>query len=166
MVTFAYINGWRIRSEVQALQWRQVDFEVGRVRLDPGTTKNKQGRVFPFTDTLRAALEAQLQATLRVERSQGKVVPWVFHRGGVTIRQFRRSWISACRKAGCLGRIPHDFRRTAVRNLVRARVPERVAMTMTGHKTRSVFERYNVVSEGDLVLAAQALEARMSVELA
>ena len=78
---------------------------------------------------------------------------WI--RARALIKAFR----SACTKAGCPGRIPHDLRRTAVRNLVRAGIPERVAMQMTGHKTRAVFERYNIVSECDLVDAARKLNA-------
>jgi len=74
------------------------------------------------------------------------------------IGSYQKHWHAACRAAGCPGRIPHDFRRTAVRNLVRAGVPERVAMMLTGHKTRSVFERYNIVSSGDLFEAAKKLD--------
>jgi Phage integrase family len=76
---------------------------------------------------------------------------------GKRITTFIKAFRAACTKAGCPGRIPHDLRRAAVRNLVRAGVPERVAMQMTGHKTRSVFERYNIVSECDLVEAAKKL---------
>ena len=75
------------------------------------------------------------------------------------IKSFRVAFRTACSEAGCPGRVLHDFRRTAVRNLVRAGIPERVAMQMTGHKTRSVFERYNIVSAGDLREAAKRLNA-------
>jgi hypothetical protein len=77
----------------------------------------------------------------------------------VTESGFNKTWRKARLSAGCPGRIAHDFRRTPVRNLVRAQVPERVAMQMTGHKTRAVLERYNIVSPGDLPDAVQRLEA-------
>jgi integrase len=157
LVTFAYITGWRIRSEVRFLEWPQVDFEAGRVRLEPGTTKNDEGRIFPFTRELRTLLESQ-KAKADALKKRGIICPWVFQRNGKPIKEFRRTWKSACIAAGVPGRIPHDFRRTAVRNLVRAGIPERVAMQMTGHKTRSVFERYNIVSEGDLDMAARRLD--------
>jgi integrase len=76
----------------------------------------------------------------------------------ITESGFNKAWRKARIAAGCAGRIPHDFRRTAVRNLVRAGVPERVAMQLTGHKTRAVFERYNIVSAGDLRDAATRLD--------
>jgi hypothetical protein len=82
---------------------------------------------------------------------------------GKRITTFIKAFRAACTKAGYPGRIPHDLRRTAVRNLVRAGVPERVAMQMTGHKTRSVFERYNIVSECDLVEAAKKLNTLQPV---
>ena len=166
-VTFPYITGWRIASEVSTLQWRQVDMTErlspdqdipGTVRLDAGTTKNDEGRVFPFTSELRDVVLAQRAVTDRLERELGRICPWVFHRKGKPIKSFIKAWRIACRAAGQPGKIPHDFRRTAVRNLVRSGVPERVAMKLTGHKTRSVFERYNIVSDGDLGEAARRLD--------
>jgi len=157
VTTFAYITGWRIPSEVLPLPWPQVDFKGAVVRLEPGTTKNREGRTFPMFPELRALLEAQRAYTDKIQREQGCIIPWVFHREGRPIKSFRRSWLTACRLAGQPGRIPHDFRRTAVRNMVRKGIPERVAMQLTGHKTRSVFERYNIVSEGDLQEAGRKL---------
>jgi len=161
IVTFAYYTGWRIDSEVLPLEWRQVDMDAGIVRLDPGTTKNDEGRVFVFglIDELKTVLEGQRDAAKLLAKEKDKIVRFVFNRNGERVKTFRKAWLNACVAAGCPGRIPHDFRRTAVRNLVRASVPERVAMKMTGHKTRSVFERYNIVSNTDLNLAARQLNS-------
>jgi integrase len=69
-------------------------------------------------------------------RARGEICPWVFHRDGEPIRRFDTAWHQACRLAGCPDLIPHDFRRTAVRNLIRAGVPEKTAMLLTGHTKR------------------------------
>lgn len=159
--TFAYITGWRIDSEVLPLEWRQIDFDAGEVRLDPGKTKNGEGRTFPMTRDLREILERQRASTADLQRRVQIVCRHVFHRAGRPVKSFRAAFRSACAAAGCPGRVLHDLRRTAVRNLVRAGIPERVAMQMTGHKTRSVFERYNIVSSGDLREAARRLDAQI-----
>jgi integrase len=172
VVTFAYVTGWRINSEVLPLQWRQVDLKAGEVRLDPGTTKNMEGRVFYLTAELKKLLSDQRKAANRVQRQKGMIVQHVFFHDGTTKAGevaflaghaispsgFYHAWCRARIKAGCPGSIPHDFRRTAIRNMVRAGVPERVAMKLSGHKTRSVFDRYNIVSDGDLRDAARRLE--------
>jgi len=167
VVSFCYITGWRMADEVLPLEWRQVDFTAGEVRLEPGTTKNREGRTFPFTAELRAVLTAQRAEHERL-RKAGHIFPQVFFRevaegrGGdkkpKVITSLNKAWKVACRAAGCPGRIPHDMRRSAVRNLVRAGISERVAMKLTGHKTRSVFERYNITSPGDLKDAARLLD--------
>ena len=178
VITFAYITGWRIDSEVLPLEWPQVDFAAGEVVLDPQTTKNGQPRVFPLTAELRAVLETQWTVHEQL-KAAGQIEPWVFFRlvrpGGAglsaqhrqraaivrvpkRIKRFNKAWAAACTAAGQPGKIPHDFRRTAIRNMVRRGVPERVAMQLTGHLTRSVFERYNIVSPGDLHDAKARLE--------
>jgi integrase len=171
VVMFAYLTGWRIDSEVLTREWRHVDLDANEIRLDPGETKNGEPRVFPLTDELRALL-LERQAAREAAAAAGYVCPWVFFRlvakgrGGKKypkpIIRFNKAWAAACAAAGCPGRIPHDLRRTAVRNMVRSGVPERVAMQLAGHLTRSVFERYNIVSPGDLMDARAKLEGQMS----
>jgi integrase len=158
LVTVAYLTGWRVPSEVLPLEWRHVDRTAGTIRLEPGTTKNDRGRVFPYAvlPELRALIE-ELWTESRALAARGVLCPALFHRKGRPIRYFRKAWTVACTAAGVPHRIPHDFRRTAVRNLVRAGVPEKTAMALTGHKTRSVFDRYDIVNEADLRTAVVKL---------
>jgi integrase len=158
-VRFCYITGWWSYSEVFPLRWSQVDLKGGFVRFEPGTTKSREGRVFPLTPELRALLEQRLEYTRRCERAQDQIIPDVFHRKGRPLRYMRRSWTTACKAAGVPGRLLHDLRRSAVRNLERAGVSRSVAMKMTGHKTESVYRRYAIVSESDLREAAAKLAA-------
>lgn len=157
---FAYNTGWR-RSEILSLQWRQVDFQARMVRLDPGTTKNDEGRTFPFgiLPELAAVLEAQKQQTEALQHATDQIIPWVFHRGGRRIKDFYRAWYTACAAAGVPRRWFHDFRRTAVRNLERAGVPRSVAMKLIGHKSENVYRRYAIVSESDLTEGVAKLAA-------
>jgi integrase len=151
LMEFAYLPGWRKR-EVLGLTWAQVNFTTGLVRLEGSQTKNSKPREFPFAalPQLDALLLTQRERTRGVERVTQSICPWVFHRNGAPIRSYDVAWRSACTRAGLPGRIVHDFRRSAARNLVRAGVPERVAMQLTGHLTRSVFDRYAMVNETDL----------------
>jgi Phage integrase family len=115
-----------------------------------------------MTPELRATLEAQRAVVEAKQKKTGSVIPWVFHRTkrGRQLKGFRKAWCQACLDAGVPGRILHDFRRTAVRNLERAGVPRSVATKMVGHKTESVYRRYAIVDESMLPEAAVKLAAR------
>jgi integrase len=158
VVRFAAWTGWR-KGEILPLEWSQVDFTAGVVRLDPGTTKNREGRIFPFRalPPLADLLEGQRERTRTLERETGQIIPHVFHRDGKPIKSMIGAWRSATKDAGLEGWYFHDLRRTAVRNLVRAGVPEKTAMELVGHKTRSIFERYNIVNEDDLAAGVAKL---------
>jgi len=161
-VTLAYQVGWRILTEVLSLTWDQIELEAGTVRLEPGTTKTEEGSDIVPPPMLRGVIESQWQNHL----SSYPECPWVFHRTGKRIQSFYKAWHRACREAGIPGKVPHDFRRTAIRNMVRAGIPERVAMAIAGHKTRAIFDRYHIVADGDLQEAAQRIEAAFMAQTA
>jgi integrase len=156
VATFARIVGCR-RSEILAIQWGQVDFRARMVRLESGETKNDEPRIVPMNQ----ALYAMLWKRKRERDEKWPDSPWVFSRSGSPIKSFKASWEAACTKAGLTGRAArlfHDLRRTAVRNMIRVGIPEKVAMRISGHKTRSVFDRYHIVDERDLADAGKMLD--------
>ncbi|MBN1458480.1 MAG: tyrosine-type recombinase/integrase [Armatimonadetes bacterium] len=164
VLTFAYYTGCR-RGEILSLQWSQVSIDEKIIRLEPGTTKNDEARQLPLFGELYQMVA--MQRSIRDTRCP--LCPWVFFRldrfgHWKPIRDFKRSWLTACAAAGLSGtegkaeRLFHDLRRTGVRNLIRAGVPTKVAMLISGHKTMSVFERYNIIDERDLREAARKLD--------
>jgi integrase len=152
-VTFLYLSGWRV-GEMRSLEWRDVDLAGKVVHLRPEISKNKNGRVLPLKGELLEIIE-------RARANRQPDCPFVFHVDGQPIGDFRKAWRTACKAAGLNGTIVHDLRRTAVRNMVRAGIPERVAMSLSGHKTRSIFDRYNIVSEADLAQATEKLQTHL-----
>ena len=163
-VTIDFTYGWRTQSEVLPLERRQLDLEAETLRLDVGETKNEDGRLVYLTPELKALLTAQVERVRALERKTGRIIPYLFPHlkgrfKGQRRQDFRKAWQGACRKAKLPGKLRHDFRRTAVRNMVNRGVPERVAMTVTGHRTRSVFDRYHIVSPADLQDVAVKMSA-------
>jgi len=175
VLTTGYFTGLRL-SEILNLRWHQVDLQRRLIRLEPSDTKNRTARTIYLGDELYQAL-----AELKAQRDWNwPDAQHVFLRNGTPIKEFKKAWQTACVEVGLgkkeersvkrdkkgrkrkayryEGLLFHDLRRSAIRNLVRARVPDAVAMQISGHKTRSVFDRYNIVSEADLEQAAKAVE--------
>jgi integrase len=142
VLAFGYTYGWR-HAEITNLTWDKVDLKNGVVRLEPGTTKNNEGRTV-YLDEGMLAMFHKLFAQRRLDINR------VFLREGQPIRRFDRAWERASKEAGLKGTLFHDLRRTAVRNLVRAGVPQTVCMAISGHKTPTVFQRYDITSDRDL----------------
>ena len=166
VIRFARATGWRTRSEILPLTWDAVDWddqaEEGApvpvagpkacIRLKAADTKGGDARVFPFAQAgeVRQLLE---------ERWAARDGVFVFHRHGKRIASFRRAWEGACERAGLVGRLVHDLRRTAARDFRQHGVSEGEIMKLCGWKTRSMFDRYNIIDEADL---GRAVERRFA----
>ena len=153
IVTMAYYYGMR-KQEILGLRFDQVDLREGEVRLEPEDTKTGEPRLIVLNDEMFSVLMLQ-------KRNRDLKFPecsYVFYTDkGNRIKDFRKAWDKACKQAGLEGRIFHDFRRTAIRNMVRAGVPQHTAQQISGHKTDSVFKRYNIISRDDLKRAARQI---------
>lgn len=164
---FGYLTGWRVRSEGLALRWDWVDFDAGSVTIPPNVTKNGEPKMFPFDvlPELAELLGQRRAATNAVIAETGKRVPFVFTDGGrpIPYKKLLTAWHAACEAAEVDGRILHDFRRTAARNLRRAGVDEGTIMKLCGWETRAMFDRYNIIDQRDLRAGVRKL-ARVTVE--
>ncbi len=165
-VTVSFITGWRCASEVLTRKRNHLNLTAGTLRLEPNESKNGDAREFPIDEIpeLRAVLERQLEDTRQFEIKTGQVVHWLFHNQGNPIRKYDSAWHRACAAAGLSGKIVHDFRRTAARNLIRGGAATIVAKRLTGHQTDAIFERYGIVDKSLLRDAAKKLSSVLQAD--
>jgi integrase len=157
VIQTAYVTGWRIKSEILTRQKQHLDLQSGCLKLERQETSSGEERKFQLTPGMRELLMRQLEEVNELECKTGRIIPWLFHHNGKPIKDFRKAWALACQRAGIAGKVPHDFRRTAVRNLERAGIPRSAAMAMVGHRTESIYQRYNVADETMLKESAAKL---------
>ena len=151
-VLFAFLTGWR-KGEIVGLQWGNVNRAGAVIRLDPSQNKGRTVRVLALQGELAAMIERRWRARM-VGRT---LATHVFHRAGRQLGDFRPAWPNACRQAGLGHRMFHSLRRSAARNMSLQGVPEKVIMSIMGHRTRVMFDRYNIVTEADQRAYAERL---------
>ena len=144
VVLFAFLTGWR-KGEIIGLQWANVNRSGAVIRLEPEQNKGRTVRVLALQGELAALIERRWHA-----RKAGRTLArHVFHHAGHQLINFRRAWLAACHQAGLGHRMFHSLRRSAARNMSLQGIPEKVIMSIMGHKTRVMFDRYNIVTEAD-----------------
>ena len=152
LVLFAFLTGWR-KSEITGLTWANVNRSGRVIRLRQDQDKARDVRVLALQGEVAALIDNRWR-----RRGEGNVLAeHVFHRGGLPQHDFRKSWHTACRLAGLGHRKFHSLRRSAARNMSLQGVPEKVIMSIMGHKTRVMFDRYNIVTEADQRAYAKVL---------
>lgn len=171
---FAFLTGWRL-GEIRQLQWRHIDFEAGEIRLDPGMTKNGDGRVFPMTKELRSLLDGLKPtgavAVLGHADDAEKVVlpgvpaltPFVFHFKGRPIGWIYDSWDKAVNAIGKPGMLFRNLRNSAIIDMDQRGIPRRVIMDLVGHKNPEMFTHYRRVGKTDLEMARELMDGGNSV---
>lgn len=153
LFVIAYHVGLR-KGALLRITWSQVDLNTQTLWMDGRKSNRKPEPIaVPIYGDMSKFIEMQ-----------PKTSTYLFARGAKPIRDFRESWDLACQRAGVPGLLFHDLRRTAVRNLRRAGVAETVIMKITGHRTRSVFERYNITDETDTRKAGHKAEQFLAKE--
>jgi integrase len=153
LVRFAYVTGWR-KGEIVGLRWEMVNTTDGTITLPDSKTGS---RVLALDGEVAEILARREAARLTERQGEPLVAAYVFHFKGRSVGDFKRGWASALVKAGLTGKLFHDLRRTGVRNMIRRGVPETVAMSISGHRTRSTFDRYNITSTEDQRKAMRAV---------
>ncbi len=154
-ITFLYLSAWR-KGEMQTLEWQDVDLADRMIRLRPERSKNRRGRLLALSGEL-------LEVIKRAHARRRLGCPFVFHyNDGLPIGRFSKAWDRARSRARLGHLIPHDLRRSAVRNFIRAGMDQSVAMARSGHVTVSTFLRYNILSETDMRAAAEKLDQHLA----
>jgi integrase len=144
-VRFGFLTGWR-KGSIQSLRWADVADDV--IYLRAANSKSRKPETIPIEGELADIIERRRSAAiLKSDQSEPRFAEYVFHRDGEQIGDFRKAWATACKEASVPGRLFHDLRRTASRNMISAGVPQAVAMKITGHRTDSMFRRYAIVNE-------------------
>lgn len=172
IIEFGYNCGWRI-AEILKLKWENVYLSDGLIKLRKTQTKNRNSRSLPIFGDIEEIIQRRLEKKTFVKvwntRKNGQRInepenewsesEFVFHKNGCRVWDFGKKWRKARKEVGLPDKLFHDFRRTTAKNLTDSGVPESLAMQITDHKTRSMFDRYNIKNDRDKAVALEALQA-------